>query len=348
MTEKRLVVVLGAGASCRLGRDHDLPLMKEWATVLCRALDAAEPGLAAAVDLHPDMEPGAFEDAIGDVVRYSTHLELSERFVRLGGPIAGGTYTDQLEALGNTERRLELVIETLRSSMYKEFGLAALDPSAAKQCYERFLSMVEQHGAGEVVFATTNYDAAVEIALDELGRNPNDGFRKGTWQSPQLEAQTMIDWNSSHAGAIPILHLHGAVGWYRDEGAHIIRNYADRPYDRRVGVPIYLPPDPRKQPLTDPVLRLIWDEFAKALIGCTHILVIGHSLNDQPITDAINSSGRHANLAIGQYFPDAMVRQERHVGPGEHERFPNRALTMIPVDFGPDLFVHAGFVKWLD
>lgn len=55
-----------------------------------------------------------------------------------------------------------------------------------------------------------------------------------------------------------------------------------------------------------------------------------------------------ANLLTPDDRIDVMVQLERHVGPGEDERFPNRALTVIPLDFGPDLFVHASFVQWFE
>ncbi len=88
-------------------------------------------------------------------------------------------------------------------------------------------------------------------------------------------------------GTIPHLHLHGAVGWYVEDG-RIVVEAGDRPFDDR-RIPAVLYPDPDKDPndATGWGAHAVWEVLRGALSDATHVLVLGHSLNDRPLVEAL-------------------------------------------------------------
>lgn len=156
-----------------------------------------------------------------------------------------------------------------------------------------------------------------------------------------------MDCESGHNGTVPVLHLHGAVGWYLQRDGHVIHQYADHPYNPTLGVPLFLPPDPLKDPLTNPHVALIWDQFHRALAGATHVLLIRHSLNDPPLVRSIRDHARQAKIGVTAHFEDWAHKAVREHKPGENSHFPESTVTVIPMSFGPGLSVIGGFDSWM-
>jgi len=192
------------------------------------------------------------------------------------------------------------------------------------------------------VYATTNYDVSIEVGLRGAGFNPHDGFAQVGWESPVLSLDDLIDWDNAHASREPVLHLHGAVGWYRQSDGRIVRQFPDQPYNPTLGSPVVLPPDPNKDPVSDSSVALIWDRFRAALRGATHILVVGHSLNDTPLVNVLREASANAHLAV-THRPDDDDSSERI-----YRLFPGDKVRAIPMRFGPDLETDADLVnQWL-
>ena len=82
------------------------------------------------------------------------------------------------------------------------------------------------------------------------------------------------------------------------------KRLTEQPYNPTLGTPVFLPPDPLKDPSNDANVAGIWSEFETALASATHILILGHSLNDEPLIRAIESVGPQADVAVATLGPD--------------------------------------------
>lgn len=123
---------------------------------------------------------------------------------------------------------------------------------------------------------------------------------------------------------VTLLYLHGAVGWYerRDE---VILDNAEEGFDSSRGSPVVLYPDPGKKPSENVIVAELWQELEFAVENAKRILVIGHSLHDQPLVEILKKK-RRQKLAISCYDGDDQKRV-RQLLP---DALPFR------LDFGPD------------
>lgn len=363
----RYVVIVGAGASSRLGHDDQgLPLMAGWAAALCEKLNAREPdancpGLAGALGLSPNMSGPEFETRLGT---WTTHFRTFDLYGLTGLAASAPGYPADSEAeigvaLARARGRLSALVEETTNTMYEQFRAGRIDGGRANEAYGRLL---ETLGAtpGMVVFATTNYDVAIEMGLHTLEWSPFDGFREtpDRWGRIELDPKgtagnapaigtnrEMVDWPSRHHGRTPVIHLHGAVGWY-DFRDHVFREDATYFHDPGKGAALFLPPDPDKDPMQLIPIRSLWEQFFKALDGCTHVLVLGHSLNDRPIVEAIREHAYHAQIAITHHGPDSLPYDT--YGPGRDERFPASDVWKLPIDFGPTVALGPPYRAWVE
>jgi hypothetical protein len=339
MASQRIVIVTGAGASRNLGAKGELPLMADWAGILVEDVDKAEPGLATAIGLSSELGAQEFEEVIGSFLSWQGTLGLTERFKTIGGPNPNSLFGELPLWIENSRQRTAAFTEALRTSLYREFGREAIDAEAAGTAHRRF-RMLFGDGA-TFVYATTNYDVSIEVGLRGAGFNPHDGFAQVGWESPVLSLDDLIDWENAHGSREPVLHLHGAVGWYRQPDGRIVRQFPDQPYNATLGSPVVLPPDPNKDPVSDSSVALIWDRFRAALRGATHILVVGHSLNDIPLVNVLREASANAHLAV-THRPEDVDSSERI-----YRVFPGDKVRAIPMRFGPDLETDADLLnRW--
>lgn len=354
MPDKRFVIITGAGASRRLGMAGDLPLMDEWATILRRECNAIHPRLADAIGLGEGLWADQFEEVVGSLFAFSQNaMPLVGRFLHLGGPQPGDRDNHVTAWKSRTEERLGQIVEALRTTLFREFGGKSIDQDKARDAYGWLLEPLGGKLAS-VVFATTNYDSALEIGLAANGLSTNDGFRSVySVETPTLAPEGMVNWADRHGEQTPILHLHGAVGWYEAPDGRIVRHYSDQLYNPTLGVPAVLPPDPDKDPLASAQVAAIWSEFERALEGATHVLVLGHSLRDAPLARTILQFAMNAQLGV--------TRHTSMGGPNEDHEDPEDGLqdnrpdvtqelleraTQIPLDFGPEPTSGPEYAQW--
>lgn len=336
-----LVLVTGAGASRELGHpDMPLPLMTDWAQRLRK--DIGEPlsamtGLAAA-ETGPD-----FEETLGALFRWLEALELSEKFASMvkPGPSADEGHPQQFRAfLAQARTNGEDFQERLHRSLFSEFGPERVDAGRAAAAYGALFDALgfELDGGapGHLICATTNYDRSLEIALAELGSAPRTGVTPSAFRTPVLDPVGLGTFGP-RPGA---LYLHGAVGWYRDEQGRIISRPADEGYNPTLGRPAVLYPGPDKD-IGRAETRALWDEFSSALAQATHVLVLGHALNDDHLVKELcNSDARLATTYLLQKDPTEPAAQtETRI----RERLPRS--TPIACSFGPELAIDQASVK---
>ena len=299
---RRLVIVAGAGASRKLGKEEDMPLMTDWARLLVSDLEQAVPGAAAAIGLRQDMDGEQFEEALGTFLRWQQVFHLTERFQRLGGP-QPGQGTGEVEAwVGRSSQRSAAIKEVLNESMFTHFGGGMLDADKAKRVYRALDGVIGERSVQKIC-ATTNYDLALEKGFSAIGYRVEDGIGQAqNWAPWTFDASHLGNWEEIGSESVNVLHLHGTVGWYRRED-RVMRMPDMEKYNPTLGDPVFLPPDPDKDPLNEAIVQGLWSAFESALEGATHVLVVGHSLHDRTLVAALNRASQHASIVIASRKP---------------------------------------------
>lgn len=325
----QLVLIVGAGASRELGsQGRPLPLMSDWNDILLRALEARESGLAQLVGIRGGQAGPDFEQAIGDFLAWQRIFHLSARFLPLG--LIDRFDNDVRRWKDKAESRSKAVVDTLRTTLYQEFSSARIETAAATAAYKALFERFHLSTGATITVATTNYDPAVELALAELDRRPNVGAVDGRGGAKWLQPEHLIDACRAGRG-VAVLHLHGKVGWYTQSDGQVRIEAGDHSYNEYSGTPTVLMPDPSKDPLEEPAVRALWQEFDLALSQATHCLVLGHSLNDPVLVDHIRTRAGGANKAVS-VFPDVQ----------QHDSEPTRPDDLLPgarqivIRFGPE------------
>lgn len=329
------MLVTGAGASVRFGRDgRRVPLMGDWASILVDALDAVEEGLASTIGLRVGIGGEAFEERVGAFLRWTGTLDATERFLQVGRVSSHGVASDVMTWMANARRRTATIIQAVNASLWREFGLTRMDPTEAARAYGALLeSLGATSGATTRLFtATTNYDRLGEAALHILGFKPDTGARADPGRTERLQPDDIEVW--ADAGTVPHVHLHGAVGWYRD-GEGIQVHPPDQEYDDRLS-PAVLYPDPDKDPLGDAEagVHALWERFVDALETATHVVVLGHSLHDRPLLDVLGAAAR-PGLRFAFCHYDAAEATAAVLN--SNKAFTNAVdVSLVPVDFSPE------------
>ena len=320
--EESLVLVTGAGASRDLARDQkQMPLMHEWSGFLCGVLNELEDGLAAACGLQPGMSGPDFEEQLGKVLKWDEMISLGFEFVRFGHSKFQRSGEGYHGGLDRNRERLDKVREAVNRTLYDLFDQRHIDESKAATAYGRLLA--ELGSPGQLVVATTNYDRSAESALRRLDFRVATGFDLAAEAVPPLDPSALSDCDAS---TVPVIHLHGAVGWYRREGT-VYDHRGGQPYNPSLGTPVVLYPDPDKDPTDDPAVSGLWAQFEDAVNDSKAICVIGHSLHDDGLVKVLNAATEAGkSVAIGCHQKD----DQRHA----KERVPG--AVPVHLTFGPD------------
>ena len=141
----------------------------------------------------------------------------------------------------------------------------------------------------EIVFVTTNYDRAIEVAANAEGMRLDDGFA-----APGVgETAPWIGFERND-GAVKLIKLHGSTDWYRDKPTrraiklrHPMPLFADGTLvfaDRQLGAALVLPS--REKILTREPYPWLSHEFLGAGASSEIIVVVGSSLRDPHIRQA--------------------------------------------------------------
>lgn len=298
---RSLVLVTGAGASRELGVDGQMPLMTDWSESLMRDLNVVEVDLATAIGLRADMRGDEFEEVLGAFLEWQQTVDLAARFSTFGGPKPGTNYADVLGWLDNTRSRGGRVMQALHTNLYDHFGAKNVNIHGAMDAYGRLLQFIGRTDQ-PLTCATTNYDTSLELTFDAFGFRVHDGFPSASpFQTPILEPDGMVRDARRPPDGVAVLHLHGAVGWYRSETGTIQRYPSDQRFNQTLGAPALLLPDPKKDPSLHAGVSDIWKELAGALETASHVLVLGHSLNDGHLVTELKLHTRNAKVAVTTY-----------------------------------------------
>jgi hypothetical protein len=299
-----LLVVTGAGASREFGVNGTrLPLMGEWSDDLVQRLGSRDPAYLAVTGLTSGMAGEDFERQLGAFLRsveaFDRIRPVLEPIARLpaGSAPAFGVSSDQWQQWhSNAAFHLEQAVGVIHESLYGLFAAPAYDPRAAAKAYGTLLRWLGAGRSTRLVYATTNYDTIAEDALAEVGGLPD----AGDLATPRSAAERPLQLTGLLDGMpryLPILHLHGRVGWLRrqDGGAY---STTVRAYNKDFGVPIVMLPDLEKEYDTDPVISAVWQEFEAAVRRARRVFVLGHSLHDAALVrvlrEAVEPSDRLA------------------------------------------------------
>lgn len=257
---------------------------------------------------------------------------------------------------GQTERAN--ITRGIWTNLFTNFGRARVDNHRAAAAYralhEQVWAAIDAEGpACWIAHVTTNYDPAIEVAIGMDDRlQLLDGFSQLRGGGSQIyNPEGIADRHRDATDRVPVLHLHGAVGWYQRSDGQVTRLAADEGYDDR-RTPALLLPDNRKDPLrSGAATQATWHQFVGLLNESTHVLLIGHSLHDRHLLEALRQ--RQGQVAVVIYTDPDSTGQYPAASGDETERFVEALphATLVPGRFGqlqdwPDIDRDA-LGKWL-
>jgi hypothetical protein len=279
--------------------------MGSWSESVFHKMNEIATNLAQTMGLQPGGMPGDdFERAIGDFLSWRESYGLTKTFEQVGYPNPGSGRMPQIEQwIQISEERQTAIIRKLNESLWAECGAARLDITKAVDAYMYLSTELQIREIGHsLCCATTNYDRSLEESIHRLGWNADDGFRAASPHlTAYLQAGDIVPWGSTDE--VPVLHLHGAVGWYQDSSHRVRRVPWNEPYDTRE-TPALLYPDPKKNPYQAEEVSALWERFRFAIRNSTHAIVLGHSLNDMHLLDALEDEGANLHLLITRLAGD--------------------------------------------
>ena len=146
--------------------------------------------------------------------------------------------------------------------------------------------------AHQIIFVTTNYDRAIEVAANVEGVSLDDGFMK----TVDGEASQWTGFNPD-GSRVPLIKLHGSTNWYRDrltERAFKLRHpmplFADGTLifgNRTLGAALVLPS--REKILTREPYPRLSHAFLSVGDSAELVVFVGSSLRDPHIRKAAES-----------------------------------------------------------
>jgi hypothetical protein len=307
MAERDLdwVIVTGAGASIPFGaRDTLLPGMSEWSDQLVQKLAGLGIGHLEATGLSKGLEPQEFERQLGrflhQVTSFSDMRDLigpSRYFMRSELTLSAQGVLEEWHR--QTAFQLDQIINAIHESLYELFAEPSLEIQHAQEAYKDLFRILGIDHETQWVYATTNYDVIGESVLARLGYRPDWG------EPPQLQpggnagldVDRLIDATRRY---VPVLHLHGRIGWYRRTDSNNLAYASNvRRHETGFGIPIVMLPDPNKVYGSEPIINSLWTQFQEALSRAKRVLVLGHSLNDAALMQALIENVKPLNrLAV--------------------------------------------------
>lgn len=333
-----LVLVTGAGASRSFGvGGQPLPLMGDWANFLAQRLMSTANAIEA-TGLHQGMTGPEFEATLGEFLSRVEGFYRAEGLIEVSGrfPQVQIMSKQLMEWYRNAKAQFKQITGQIQGSVYDQFHDQRLNGLGASESYGAVFQVIGLNRSNKVVYATTNYDALGEMALDRLGFIPDAGDTERYTGQNHLQFDHLLDGMPRN---VPVLHLHGKVGWLRrvdgmgvDPAPYFTRTAR---YDPNYGIPILMLPDPNKTYSGDDVLTLLWSQFQTALRRAKRVLVIGHSLQDRLIVEALRDNIRHPrSLAVCFLSNDGRNPDQSAVAFFELCRTTFPQAAMIPMQFG--------------
>lgn len=339
-----LVLVTGAGASREFGVNGiKLPMMGDWSNAVVEKLQRGGPGYLGATGLSKDLDGPTFEKMLGEF------LHRTQAFEQIG-PLIEHTEFQANPGLnmrsitdwhGQAVFHLGRIVELIHESLYENFDLGKVDERAAAAAYGALFAQLGVGAPSSLVVATTNYDTIAESAIASIGGLPDWGaapsLQLGASDTP-LRVDRLME---GYPRFVPVLHLHGRIGWFRKpDGVVYSANHGQ--YNAGYGVPVVMLPDPDKSYDAEPVIYELWQQLRIALGRAQRVFVLGHSLHDAPLVDALRQYVSPTNrIAVG-LLADPDDPERFHASAGPTMEIMRRYLPqagMIPIRFGEDLMI---------
>jgi hypothetical protein len=267
--------------------------------------------------------------------------EILEKTANLPGIPAPFNGTQSLpEWCRAVDYSLDVALGLIQESLVDEFGKRGCNLATGRTAYTSLLDAFGIHpGKQKWVYATTNYDRNAEKILGDLKFRPDVGadIQQFGGGFGYLSVEGLIE--DLGIRKVPILHLHGCVGWYQRSDGEIYYQFdggaGSQSYD---DVPVVKLPELNKTYDTDDLVGATWNEFQQALRRAKSVFILGHSLHDAGLVAAIQDYVTPIKrLAIGVYGSEKNHAQFGHGG----EELANRAKELfgsnvqaIPIRFG--------------
>lgn len=326
------LLVTGAGASRDFGNNNKpLPLMKDWATHLVGKL--REANVSDYVKLSLDMEGPEFEKVVGEFLRQFQAFQLVRPILTPSArmPLRNCHLPNLDGALNEwydrTVSDLKKVIDVIYESLYEFFSPKSTYALGAREAYESLFKALELDPSKKLVVATTNYDVIIESVLSELGFIPDCGETHGYVSvNRSIRVQDILEGLSR---TVPVLHLHGKVGWIEKQETDGSRSqvFTDsnmQPQLRFGETPLVKLPDLDKN--YDGIFSDLWSAFSLAVDRAKSIVVLGHSLHDELLVKVLRS-------VESERIACTYVKED---GAGETEQIIQNS-QMVEMKFGRDL-----------
>lgn len=310
-----LVLVTGAGASRSFGAGRTFPLMAEWAeAILEKVTTKATWAHRQMLGLERGMDGPTFERQLGLFLRHAEAFRTTETLLKPSLELqmapqqvkmhlqSGGTVLEEWHRI--TAFALDELLELLNETLSEEFAIGVNDRSAT-QAYRWLFERLGITMASSIVYATTNYDVVGETALRQLGYLVDWGRPAqlaSTSPDEPLRVERLIEVLPRN---VPVLHLHGRIGWYQRDGQ--VRDFTvSTTYNKAWGTPLVMWPDDDKGTATyqaAPVINDLWRQFREVLRRARKVLVLGHSLNDSFLVEALRDNVPPERLAVTVFTP---------------------------------------------
>jgi hypothetical protein len=322
-----VLVITGAGASANLGVDDTaLPMMGGWADDLIPRLGYA----AGQLGLAPNTDGPTFEQIIGRFLNSSRSLPAVEALGFMGemtnllGNTPGSSGGNFLAWQSTARTNIESLNQQLWESLWRNFGRRRVDGKKAGAAYGALHDLIRESRGEDgspcyIAHVTTNFDPAIEMAIGVStypSTEPLDGFAASTgYGRPRWAPNLLTTGRANSDGRIPVVHIHGAVGWYFDpDDENVIqRRPSDDDFDPRLSPALLLPDDTKRPDLFPVPLIQVWEQFQILLREATHVFVMGHSLHDTYLVNAIKDAAKPtAVMSLGSRITsESTVAEER-------------------------------------
>ena len=342
----------GAGASREFGVGADkFPLMGDWSRALLQTLHR-HPNYAEFTGLEYGMSGEQFEIQLGRFLRQVEAFGLIEPLLETSLQFEGFTPAMHITSMAqwhkSTAHHLGEITELIRESLYDQFAERRHDPRHALAAYSSLFDTLGIGAGTRWVYATTNYDTIGEQVIRDAGFLPDWGQPPtvGNEGERPLHIPGLLNGIGRY---VPVLHLHGRVGWFRRDG----RVYgADiTKYQRGFGVPVVMLPDPDKAYDHDDGIIAMWHQFEEALARANRVFVLGHSLNDRYLVRALVQNVDPINRIAVTVLADELHLEQPDPSAAPVAEKISSALpgaTIIPLRFGTDRDVGGQAIQdWL-
>ncbi len=293
----KLLIFAGAGTSIELG----VPAME---------------GMAIEFLAHSeqwDVEPELVRQMMGTIRDLELLIESLDQVCAARQP---------LQALANLGTPLDRV-EIIRSEV-EWFVQHAAERIAARDAHLMWGSVLRTVTKHELIFVTTNYDRAIELATNAEKITLTDGFES----FGDKEVASWVGFDAANSNPT-IVKLHGSTDWYAEQATgHPLklrhpmplfgRATLRLPNGEELGSSLVLPS--REKLLTRPPYPRLTQAFLNAADNCEAAVFVGSSLRDPHVRDAastiaskrpvfvVNSTGN--SLDVPQALPIAQSASE--------------------------------------